>query len=344
LPTRSQLEQLQRRWRQTSGPRALPPINTMDYQNDPLHPLHQQQLHQSKEGAVADIPTSEAPRIKNTVRVAPPDYVEPVNRGKEKTGISINQHNSQAALVGLMETRGLSERIAGMERFIMAEMERIKDSQLTSTQSQLQQIQLTPAPLPPPPPPPPPTLTPSDILTLLQPFLQRLDATASAIDQLDSRLTQLELTTSATTNETRLILRQLASTSKTPKPNKTPTTATTNQWTEQHVALMIQAKVQEAVLGIDREITGVQEGVVMKLEREKEALSGLVEALEKRNLRMLLDGVMGVKQAMMQLGKGTADKKIHDEYLQELKAVKDDLLADLRDAKMNFRGNCKQKN
>ncbi|KAJ3298592.1 hypothetical protein HDU79_009357 [Rhizoclosmatium sp. JEL0117] len=215
------------------------------------------------------------------------------------------QHNSQAALVGLMETRGLSERIAGMERFIMAEMERIKDS-------------------------------------------------------LDSRLTQLELTASATTNETRLILRQLASTiqdsqtqQNVEKTVQAQQQQQQTQWTEQHVALMIQAKVQEAVLGIDREITGVQEGVVMKLEREKEALSGLVEALEKRvagmeaeakerqgqseqNLRMLLDGVMGVKQAMMQLGKGTADKKIHDEYLQELKAVKDDLLADLRDAKDEF--------
>ncbi|KAJ3014080.1 UNVERIFIED_CONTAM: hypothetical protein HDU68_000442 [Siphonaria sp. JEL0065] len=387
-PSRDQLEQLQKRWRQHSNA-PLPPINATpaSFSRQQLQQLQQLQQHQQRQQPVMkesldDSAVSqtvvEPPRIKNTVRVVPPGYneIEQHNRNfKEKewnndSNINIHNQQQQNGLVGLMETRGLADRIAGVERFIMAEMERLKDSirnfdtLLSATQSQIQLLQslpLTPQPLPPPPPPPQPQpLTPADILSLLQPFLNRLESATKQMESLDHRVSQLEHFTSATTKETHLLLQHIQSQIQEANSQQNLDKSIQQQqmqhqnlWNEQHVAVLIQAKVQEAVLGIEKEIQGGEEGFRKALESDREKSRLVVDALEKRvaemeveskerqikgeqDLKVLLEGIVGVKQAMIQLGKGNAEKRMHEEYLQELKSVKDDLSASLRDTKDEF--------
>ncbi|KAI9339935.1 hypothetical protein BDR26DRAFT_861849 [Obelidium mucronatum] len=403
--SRDQLDQLQKRWRQHSNP-PLPPITTSPASFSRQQQQEQSILRQLKENndmGMATINNGDAPRIKNTVRVVPPGYNEiepPHSSRKEWYDESNYQQPKHGVTAGLMESHGLNERIAGVERFIMSELERLKDSvrnfeslvreevirrehlqsehitlqnnvanlsqQLSTSQTQIQHLHLQqaiaapPPPLPPPPPPQPQPLTPADILSLLHPFINRLESTAKAIESLECRITTLELATSSTTKETRLLIQQLASHIQESQNQSNLDKSLQQQqqqqhtlWNEQHMQTLIQAKIQEAVMSVEKELNHANEGHAKALEMERAKSWALVDALEKRvagieleskerqcqnqeNLKVLLDGVVGVKQAMLQLGKGNAEKRMHDEYLQELKSVKDDLAASLRDTKDEF--------
>ncbi|KAJ3060927.1 hypothetical protein HDU98_003132 [Podochytrium sp. JEL0797] len=316
-----------------------------------------------------------------------------------------NPDNSNAnsillASLGMMETRGLGDRLAGMERFVKSEMERMKDSigkfealvreesmrrehlqtdhaslhstvntlthQLTTSSTHLQSlIHQHSHPQPPSPTPPPPPqhqqLTPTDILSLLHPFLSRLESTTNTLHALETRLTQLETASTASAAETRVVLHTLAAQIQdlglqhaATRDGQVHQYQSQFRSVEDHVRELVDAKVREAVATVRQEVSEAKETWMRGVEAGKSQSEGIVAVLEKRvdgmevdarerreagerDLRALLEGVVGVKQAMMQLGKGSAEKRVHDEYLAELKVVKEELMAEVRETREEFR-------
>ncbi|KAJ3236367.1 hypothetical protein HDU81_010859 [Chytriomyces hyalinus] len=184
-------------------------------------------------------------------------------------------------------------------------------------------------------------------------------------DSLDTRLNQLETTSTSLFLEQKTLLSQLAN----------QATATTSQrsteqalqqmqqqqqqqqmqhLTEQQTALMIQNAVSEATAKLKMEMDAHEDTLtkLLELERAKslshsESLMQKIFMLEREtnsrqvqseaDLRMLLEGVMAVKDTMLQLGKGQSEKRLSDDYRSELKLVKEELSESLREVQNDFK-------
>ncbi|KAJ3400186.1 hypothetical protein HDU80_007202 [Chytriomyces hyalinus] len=124
--------------------------------------------------------------------------------------------------------------------------------------------------------------------------------------------------------------------------------------TEQQTALMIQNAVSEATAKLKLEMDAHEDTLtkLLELERTKsishsESLMQKIFMLEREtnsrqvqsetDLRMLLEGVMAVKDTILQLGKGQSEKRLSDDYRSELKLVREELSESLREVQNDFK-------
>ncbi|KAI8611246.1 hypothetical protein BC830DRAFT_1141993 [Chytriomyces sp. MP71] len=274
----------------------------------------------------------------------------------------VNGNLESMASLGLLETRSLSERITNMERFLLSELDRVRESvrhfettiqqesmrrehlehEQTTLSVQLATLAQTTStqshPIPAHPPAPPQQLqplTPSDILALIHPTASRLEALATRIAAIEARMGHFENAAAVHAAEARA---QVVGVQR-------------DAGLHAEVAREV---IAEAVAKMHGDVVSEVDAASKVAEVTRVRNDGLVEALRVRvdtlerdaqerqarsdgDLMLLLEGIKNIKEAMMSLGKGQSEKRVSDDYKAELRMLRDELSTSLREVKDDFK-------